>query len=192
MLPFSWHQGQDPWSNNAATSRAETQQPTQVHPSPAHRTLSGCIHDENVSSAVTIAVLHKTAIVTADQTFSSLFRSRMSISPSISTIPHDLPEGFAFGAGEIVSGPGAPGRKAGPGLQRPLQGARMQPPKPASARPHPPPCCWHRHRDMRGGPGWSARAALAVGGLGRRWDAPKRPKPPCRNRLVSQGSCSLD
>ena len=138
MLPFSWHQGQDPWSNNAATSRAETQQPTQVHPSPAHRTLSGCIHDENVSSAVTIAVLHKTAIVTADQTFSSLFRSRMSISPSISTIPHDLPEGFAFGAGEIVSGPGAPGRKAGPGLQRPLQGARMQPPKPASALPHPP------------------------------------------------------
>jgi hypothetical protein len=138
MLPFSWHQGQDPWSNNAATSRAETQQPTQVHPSPAHRTLSGCIHDENVSSAVTIAVLHKTAIVTADQTFSSLFRSRMSISPSISTMPHDLPEGFAFGAGEIVSGPGDPGRKAGPGLQRPLQGARMQPPKPASARPHPP------------------------------------------------------
>jgi hypothetical protein len=62
----------------------------------------------------------------------------MSISPSISTIPHDLPEGFAFGAGEIVSGPGAPGRKAGPGLQRPSQGARMQPPKPASARPHPP------------------------------------------------------
>ena len=138
MLPFSWHQGQDPWSNNAATSRAQTQQPTQVHPSPAHRTLSGCIHDENVSSAVTIAVLHKTAIVTADQTFSSLFRSRMSISPSISTIPHDLPEGFAFGAGEIVSGPGAPGRKAGPGLQRPLQGARMQPPKLASALPHPP------------------------------------------------------
>jgi hypothetical protein len=138
MLPFSWHQGQDPWSNNAATSRAETQQPTQVHPSPAHRTLSGCIHDENVSSAVTIAVLHKTAIVTADQTFSSLFRSRMSISPSISTIPHDLPEGFAFGAGEIVSGPGALGRKAGPGLQRPLQGARMQPPKLASALPHPP------------------------------------------------------
>ena len=58
-----------------------------------------------------------------------------------STTPHDSPEGFAtfaFGGGEIVSGPGAPGRKAGPGLQRPLQGARMQPPKPASARPHPP------------------------------------------------------
>jgi len=140
MLPFLWHQGQDPWSINAATSRAETSDSTQVHPSPAHRTLSGCIHDENVSSAVTIAVLHKTAIVTADQTFSSLFRSRMSISPSISTIPHDLPEGFAFGAGEIVSGPGAPGRKAGPGLQRPLQGARTgtQPPQLAPITPHPP------------------------------------------------------
>ena len=46
--------------------------------------------------------------------------------------------GSAPHAGEIASGPGAPGRKAGPGLQRPLQGARMQPPKLARALPHPP------------------------------------------------------
>jgi hypothetical protein len=110
MLPFLWHQGQDPWSINAATSRAETSDSTQVHPSPAHRTLSGCKHDDDVSSAVTIAVSHKTAIVTADETYSSLFRSCMSISPSISTMSQHSPWEFVFGADKIVSGPRAPGR----------------------------------------------------------------------------------
>ena len=64
MLPFSWHQGEDPWSNNAATSRAETLHATQVIPPLNDAYLFDIISDETISSAVRIAVSNETAFQT--------------------------------------------------------------------------------------------------------------------------------
>lgn len=85
MLPHKWHQGQDPWSIDAATSRAETSDSTQVHPSPAHRTLSVELMLRISDRQLRVQSHTRLHSGSANETFSSRFRHRMPISPPFIT-----------------------------------------------------------------------------------------------------------
>ena len=87
MLPFLWHQGQDPWSINAATSRAETSDFTQVHPGPPLPIIC-CLTEfmmKMYHRQLRVQSLMRLHSRPADETLSSLFRPRMVIFSSIST-----------------------------------------------------------------------------------------------------------
>ena len=104
MLPFSWHQGEDPWSNYAATIADETQHRSQVKPPPQYPASDGCISDMNMSPECHPVFSHEKTGWHSSDIFSSLSWYIMHTLPLLHThASSDMPMQVVCG-GQLSTG----------------------------------------------------------------------------------------